>query len=180
MSTKIDEALDTMTPQELAAFEVELDKKASEVKEAKLFALGRKMARESFAQYQKDGSLSHALLVAKNAADPGPEAQLDAALDKMSAEELAEFERAIDSGEITKSAEERASEEYAAHYFEIGRQMAREKFAAMQKGSAARIKAVTPPPAPGLGTKLKGIATEHPMATAGAAMGLGYLLGDRK
>lgn len=184
MSTEIDEALDSMTPQELVTFEAELDKKAAEVKEAHLFAYGRKMARESVELYQKTGELTPALKVAHDAATPDPVAQLDAALDKMSAEELADFERAIDAGELTKSAEQKLAEEYAAEYFEIGREMAREHVAAMKKDAAPRIPkvkpVVAPPPAPGLGSKLKDIATQHPGATAGAALGLGYLLGDRK
>lgn len=182
MGNEIDEALDRMTPQELTEFEGALDKKSSDAKVASLYAAGVQMAREAVSHYEKTSELDPVLVILKGAAEGKLNDPIDAELDKMSADELVQLEKELDQ---TLSVDKTA-EEYAANYIEVGRKMARDWYEGHKKTAAGapRIKIPkTPaiaPPAPGLGSKLMNIAKEHPLATAGAGMGMGYLLGDRK
>lgn len=182
MGNEIDEALDRMSPQELTEFEGALDKKSSDAQVASLYETGARMAREAVAHYEKTGELDPVLVILKGAADGKLNDPIDAELDKMSAEDLVTLEKELDQ---TLSVDKTAAE-YADHYIEVGRKMARDWYEGHKKtgAGAPRIKVpktpVIPPAAPGLGSKLMDIAKEHPLATAGAGMGLGYLMGDRK
>jgi hypothetical protein len=135
---KIDQALDSMNPAELAALEVEVDKQAADAKVAFHFATGVKLAQEAVELYKETGELSPVfslLTPAKVAAEAG---SLDAELDKCSAEQLAAIEAELDKG-AELAAEKKASDEYAAKYFEMGVKMAQDQVAKLAGNDATKI-----------------------------------------
>lgn len=128
---KIDQALDSMNPAELAALETEVDKQAADAKVAFHFATGVKLAQEAVELYKATGELSPVfslLTPAKEAAEAG---SLDAELDKCSTEQLAAIEAELDKA-AELEAEKTASDEYAAKYFDMGVKMANDVFTAMK------------------------------------------------
>jgi hypothetical protein len=184
---ELDATLDSMGPEELRALEAEIDKKASDTTAAYYLGLGAKAAREQYAEFQKTGKLSPALFLVKSASGKiQKDAEFSAALDKCSAEELAEIEAELDGHLLSK-----ISEEIAASYFEQGKKLARTIHASMAKEAARGI-----PKVPGflgaleMGMKgLKGpkavsgsmghrvgtFMREKPLASAGIAMGAGVV-----
>lgn len=157
MGNKIGEVLDSMTANELAALEAELDKRAEALAVGHYYDLGVKMAQEEVAEWNRSGELTPLLHLIKSAAEPS---ELDLALNKASAEELEAFEKALDS--------ELLAREYAAHYDGCGRKLAREL-----------SKEAFGPMITRLGRMAKVFAGRHPMA-AGAAMGVGGTLVGQK
>jgi hypothetical protein len=190
----VDETLDSLNPQELAALEQEIDKVSADTQVAYYFQLGRKMAQESMDELKKTGRVSPALHLAKEALTPpngrireafsaaakgkgswkqvkqvareqvgkAADAEIARVIDKCSAEELEAVEKAIDM----ELAEAKVAEEYVETYFEIGRKMAREVYADLDK-TAARAGAFG-----ALGKAVMEFAKKKPMLT-GAAMGVG-------
>lgn len=142
MDGDIEKKLDAMTPGELSALEAELDKRAAESVEAHYRELGAQMARESYAQLKEAGVYSPALFLLKAAseASEAPAApaadEIDALLDKCSADELAQMEAELD--------QEKTAAEFASVYTDVGRKLARELWAdaGFQKEAAPRIKAL--------------------------------------
>jgi hypothetical protein len=183
---ELDATLDSMSPTELRALEVEIDKKASDTTVAFYLGLGAKAAREQYAEFQKTGKTSPALFLVKSASDRiQKDAKLAVALDKCSAEELAELESELDARIMSK-----VSAEVAGSYYEQGRKLAQTVHASMQK-EGARI-----PVAPGflgavdmglkgvkgtkaiagsMGHRIGTFMRQKPLATAGIAMGAGVV-----
>lgn len=179
MSKEIDEVIDQMTPQELVAFEGELDKKASEDEVVRLYSMGVKMAAEAIEHFQKTGEIVPILKLAqavgegRTSEDPSG---IDAELDKLSADELTQLE-----GELDSKIQEKVSEQYGERYLEIGRKMARSHYAEMSKNAGAPVAAaVARKAAPGVGAQIMSFAKKNPGTAAAMAGGVGYLLGDRK
>ena len=171
---EIDQTLDAMTPEELTALETEVDSKLGEKQAKVLFAMGAKMAREQVEHFQKTGEILPALALAHAVSQPKT-ASDDEILDKCSAEELAAIEAELDS-----RIEKKASEEYAAEYFDMGRKLAR-KMAQDMKKSAAAIKATKIAPTPSMGARVGGFIDKHPLASGAIAGVIGSkLLDDRK
>ncbi len=167
MNKEIEEAIEAMTPAELRELEGELDKRASDSEHARLFAIGQKLAKDAFAEYEKTGEISPVLELVQAAASGtlGKDSSVEvmAELDKMSEDELVALERELD-----KEAEEKLSAEYAAGYFEIGRKLARDYVSELGKEGAGRV-------APGLmntiGNAFAASAKKNPIATmAGTAL----------
>jgi hypothetical protein len=166
---ELDATLDSMSPEELRALESEIDKKASETTVAYYLGLGAKAAREQYAEFKKTGTMSPALFLVKAAADKiQKDAEFSAALDKCSAEELAEIEADLDAGILRK-----ISEEIADSYYEQGRKLARTVHVSIQK-EGARAGGFQ-----ALGQALKTFAKQKPMV-AGAALGVGGTLVAQK
>ncbi len=140
MNREVEEAIDAMTPAELAMLEGELDKRAADSEYARLFAMGQKMAQDAVAEYKKTGSLTpvmklaEAVATGKTAEAAAPVSELDAELDKLSAEELAQLEADLD-----KEAQENLSKQYAAEYFKIGQELAREYVKGEGEKTAGRV-----------------------------------------
>jgi hypothetical protein len=169
---ELDATLDSMSPEELRALESEIDKKASETTVAYYLGLGAKAAREQYAEFKKTGTLSPALFLAKAAADKiQKNAEFSAALDKCSAEELAEIEAELDTRILSK-----ISEEIAGSYYEQGKKLARSTHESMRKEARG-------PAAAGafgaLGKAIGAFAKQKPMI-AGAALGVGGTLVAQK
>lgn len=165
----IDEELDQLTEQELSALEAEIDRKAVEVKQAHYYALGVKMAQDAVAAFEADGTVTPALHLAKTAIEGAEEKkEVDAWLETLSTEDLADLEARIDAdNEDSKSAGE-----YAEHYYGMGVQMAREYVKDFLKSAAGK------PPVAGakgtLGGLFKGV-TKVPVGPA-ALIGAGGFL----
>jgi len=129
---ELDATLDSMSPEELRALEGEIDKKAADTTVAYYRALGAKAAREQFAEFKKTGKLTPALFLVKAAADNAQKvAEFSAALDRCSAEELAEIEAELDKRILDK-----VSAEIAAHYYQAGAKLAQTMWPAMKKEAA--------------------------------------------
>ena len=152
MPNEIDQALDQMTPTELAAVETEIDTRGTIEHYA---SLGAQMAQEAYGEFQKTGELPAILHLVKeskgfknlppevqakfkaNKGNPGAapggkpprkgeekKSNVDEILDKCSAKELVEIEKEVDAQITKQSADE--SEKLGGYYFEVGRKMARE------------------------------------------------------
>jgi hypothetical protein len=206
---ELDETLDSMSPEELRALESEIDKKASETTVAYYLGLGARAAREQYAEFKKTGTMSPALFLVKAAADKTrKDAEFSDALDKCSAEELAEIEADLDARILSK-----ISEEIAGSYYEQGEKLAHVLWPTMQKEAmkvpamglraakkvvkpaqqlAARTGVTTrqvlqapaksgmPAASAGFGTQVGQFIERHPLATGLAAGAVGMkLLSDR-
>jgi hypothetical protein len=154
MGNQIDEMIDSMSPVELQALEVELDKKSSESQIAYYRGVGVKMARDAWEKYVESGELTPELTLVKAAGKlknlspedqakfkankknpPGPaggpgvavkhsDAEIDAELAKCSEEQLAEIEATLD-----KELADKQAYESAATYYNMGVKMAQEHWA---------------------------------------------------
>jgi hypothetical protein len=161
---KVDEMLGSMAPAELAALEVEIDKRADDLVVGHYYERGRALAREAVDHYEKTGEIHPALHLVKSADEPLPEPAaedgegVDAALDQLSEEELKAIEDGLDADIDQKSAVETA-----AFYYKQGQEYARATFEGMKKESAA---------AGGLLAAFGRYASKNPgTALAGAALG---------
>ena len=162
----VDEMLDSLNPQELAALESEIDKISCDTAERYYFQLGAKMARESVGELKKTGKLTPALFIAKEAITPPNgrvrEAFTAAAKGKGSWKQVkqvareqvgkaadAEIARVIDKCSAeelaavekaidAEAATEKTAVEYAETYFGFGRKMAADVFGQLKKEGAAR------------------------------------------
>lgn len=182
---ELDATLDSMGPDELRALETEIDKRAADTTAAYYLGLGAKLARESFQELQKSGTLTPALFLAKSAAEEvQKQAEVDEILDKCSAEELSAIEADLDAQIM-----EKASEDVATSYYEQGVKLARALWPSIQKEAAGGL----------IGSAVSGIgsmfarggavrsglaagmrfARKNPMAT-GAALGVGGTLVAKK
>jgi hypothetical protein len=138
MSDKIDEMLASMAPAELAALEVEIDKRAGDLMVGHYYERGRSLAREAVAHYEKTGEAGPLLHLLKSADEPAVEASdeaanIDAELDNCSPEELKAIEDGLD-GDI----DEKAAVDAAAFYYKQGQEYARSTFEEMKKEAAGR------------------------------------------
>lgn len=141
--SKIDEVLNSLSPDQLAAFEAEVDKIASEqaVDQAgqHYFDTGVKLAQDVVTHFMETGEVAPVLHLAvtpgaEKAADAGT---IDAILDKCSAEELAELDRELDE----KLAADAVAEEYANSYLQMGIKLAREVHSQITKTGAVKVPA---------------------------------------
>jgi hypothetical protein len=131
---EIDQALDSLSPAELAALEQGLDKQAADTKAAFHFQSGVKMASEAFAAYKETGELSPLLALVTEPKVAVDADGVDAALDKCSAEQLAAIEAELDG----KASETKIAEEYAAKYFDMGVKMAQDWVGNLSGGDSTK------------------------------------------
>lgn len=168
---EIDQVLESLTPDELTALEVEIDVKAGETKSAYHFTVGMKMAREAFAHFQKTGELTPALALVKHSG--GQPADVDVILDKCSAEELAQFEKELDA----KIALEKSDVDKAGALFEQGRKMAQNYYATHKSGEKTAFLGAIGKGLGALGARMGGGLLTAGLKGGGQGLGQGLLRG---
>jgi hypothetical protein len=162
MNREVEEAIDAMSPAELSALEGELNKRAADAEITRLFDIGRKMAKDAVSEYEKAGHAPPVFaLLEKAAGVKAAQDQVSAELDKMSSEELTALEADLD-----KAAHEKLSEQYAAEYFKLGQEFAREYVEGLKSDEKTAGRVAAGGMFKQLGTMFAASAKKNPIATA--------------